>query len=112
MIAQVERLQPQYLKPFAAARIADPRLGKVDVARWTTVCTDNDLMRDLLHIYLLSDYQIFPFFHKDYFLDDMLSGSTRFCSSLLVNAVLAHACVSNHPLSPFRVPSPPPFIHL
>lgn len=51
-------------------------------------------MRDLLHLYLLHEYHWLTCFPKDHFLDDMLSESERFCSSLLVNAVLAQACVS------------------
>jgi hypothetical protein len=96
--SEIECRQPQYCRPYAVACIADARLGAVDLAAWTSVCADNELMRRLLHSYLLADYQLFPFFHKDYFLDDMLAGSTRFCSSLLVNAVLAHACVSTKTL--------------
>lgn len=37
-----------------------------------------------------------PFFHKDYFLDDMLAGSSNFCSPLLVSAILAVGCVSRY----------------
>jgi hypothetical protein len=99
-LSSVERLHRQYVKPFTAARIADTRLGTVNVARWTNVCADNGIMRHLLHIYLLSEYQLFPPFHKDYFLNDMVLGSNRFCTSLLVNAVLALACVSTRPLNP------------
>jgi hypothetical protein len=91
-VSRNEKSQPHYLKPYATATIADSRVATMDVARWTNACADNHLMKSLVHTYLFSDYQIFPSFHKDYFLDDMLSGNTRFCSSLLVNAVLAHAC--------------------
>lgn len=47
----------------------------------------------LLKLYFQYEHQFLSFFHKDLFLDDMLSGSTTFCSELLVNAVLALACV-------------------
>ena len=85
---------PQYLKPYHASTLVDSRLDAVKPSRWTTVCSDDDLMRELLRLYLLHEYHWLTCFHKDYFLDDMLSGSERLCSSLLVNAVLAHACVS------------------
>lgn len=52
-------------------------------------------MRDLLHNYFLTDYQMHPLFHKDYFLRDLLTGNTCFCSSVLVNAILAYVCVSD-----------------
>ncbi|KAM0667663.1 hypothetical protein ACQRIU_003528 [Beauveria bassiana] len=37
MMSRIERLQPQYVKPYTAARIADTRLGTVNVARWTNI---------------------------------------------------------------------------
>ncbi|KAJ6782478.1 hypothetical protein PWT90_07884 [Aphanocladium album] len=73
-ISKVEQ-QPQFFRPYAVAQIADLRINAADVSHWTSVSTDNRLMRILLHAYLLTEYQ-----------------GPRFCSSLLVNAVLAHAC--------------------
>lgn len=97
---------PEYWKPYAAARIADPRLGKVKPSAWTSVSSDDDLLRTLLHCYFLFEYPWFCCFHKDHFLDDMLSGSTNYCSSLLVNSVFAVACVrspgSSEPLRCFK----------
>ncbi|KAF2096473.1 nitrate assimilation regulatory protein nirA [Rhizodiscina lignyota] len=91
--------RPQYLKPFLAARIVDSRLDSVKPSNWTSVSTDDDLMRTLLRLYFLYEHQWLTSFHKDHFLDDMLSGSKRFCSSLLVNVVLAHACNCYHAFS-------------
>lgn len=85
----------RYVKPYHAAKLVDPRLDLVRPSNWTSVCDNDDLMRKLLHLYIQYEYQWFTCFHKDQFLDDMLSGSTRFCSSLLVNSVLAQACVSS-----------------
>jgi hypothetical protein len=84
---------PQYLKPYLAAKIVDHRLDSIKPSKWTNVSDDDDLMRRLLRLYLFHEYQMFPFFHIDHFLDDMLSGSKRFCSSLLVNSILAYAYV-------------------
>jgi len=84
----------QYLKPHHAAKIEDPRLDSVRPSIWTSVSTDDDLMRTLLRAYLLHEYDWLTVFHKDHFLDDMVAGYNRFCSSLLVNAVLALGCVS------------------
>jgi hypothetical protein len=36
------------------------------------------------------------FFQKDYFLEDVASSGTSFCSPLLVNALLAKAYVSKY----------------
>jgi hypothetical protein len=83
-----------YLKPFHAAVLVDPLLDSVQPFRWTTVSRDDKLMRDLLRIYFLREHMWFTYLNKNLFLEDMASGSTRFCSSLLVNAILAFACVS------------------
>ena len=89
-----EQYRTQYLKPYHAAEIVDPRLDSVRPSMWTSVSTDDDLMRTLLRTYLLHEYNWFTAFHKDHFLDDMLKGSNRFCSPLLVNAVLTMGYVS------------------
>ncbi|KAI1075384.1 hypothetical protein F5B20DRAFT_595127 [Whalleya microplaca] len=79
------------LEPYRAATIVDLRLDTIKPSKWTSVCADDALMRKMLHDYFLFEYQWFPFFQKDYLLDDMLSGRRRFCSPLLINAILAHA---------------------
>ncbi|KAH9903958.1 nitrate assimilation regulatory protein nirA [Xylariomycetidae sp. FL2044] len=83
---------PQYIRPYIAARLLDHRLDDVKPSAWTSVSDDDHLMRMLLRSYFLYEYHFLTMFHKDLFLDDMLSGSKRFCSPLLVNAVLAQAC--------------------
>ncbi|KAF1737343.1 Nitrogen assimilation transcription factor nirA [Beauveria bassiana] len=93
----IETQQPQYFRPYAVAQIADSRITGAEFSHWTSVCTDDKLMRALLHVYLLTEYQAFPFFHKDFFLDDLNAGRPRFCSSLLVHAILAHACLIHLP---------------
>lgn len=89
-----EQYKPQYFKPYQAAKIVDPRLESVVPSDWTNVSNDNSLMRRLLHVYFLYEYPWYSFFHKDHFLDDMMSGSRQYCSSLLINVVLTLACVS------------------
>ncbi|CAG7565821.1 unnamed protein product [Fusarium equiseti] len=95
-----DRFSPQYLRPYAAAELIDPRINLLKPSKWTNVLTDDALMRNMLRFYFRLEHQSLPFFHKDYFLDDMLSGSEDFCSPLLVNAVLAECCVSNRPFCP------------
>jgi hypothetical protein len=89
-----DRYSPQYLKPYLAARLVEPKLDAVQPSKWTEVSKDDELMRALLSAYFLSEYQWLPCFHKDDFLDDMKSGSTQHCTPLLANTVLAFACVS------------------
>ena len=88
-----ERLR-MYDSPFHTVQMVDPRLNAVEPSKWTNVISDDVLLRKLLETYFIYEYPFVPFFHKDYFLEDMITGRTRFCSSLLVNAVLAAACVS------------------
>ncbi|RKK17838.1 hypothetical protein BFJ65_g8162 [Fusarium oxysporum f. sp. cepae] len=96
----------QYLRPHHAATIVDSRLDEIVPSKWTTVDVSDDTMKELIRAYFLQEYDWFTFFHKDYFLDDMINGSNTFCSSLLVNAVLAVGC----PLlkAPPKTPLPDP----
>lgn len=82
-----------YLKPFHGAQVMDPRLSDARPSFWTTVCSDDRLMRDMIAVFLRCEYQFTMIFHKDYFLEDMAAQRHDFCSSLLVNIVLAYSCV-------------------
>lgn len=79
--------------PYHVAKLIEPALDRVRPSQWTTVISDDQLLRELLAAYFLNDYPWFTYFHKSYFLYDMEHGHTRFCSSLLVNVVLATSCV-------------------
>ncbi|KAH6884387.1 hypothetical protein B0T10DRAFT_493135 [Thelonectria olida] len=85
--------QSLYLKPFHAADVVEPRLSDVKISTWTTVCSDDVLMRDLLRVLFRCEYQFTAAFQKDLFLEDMAAQRMDFCSSLLVNTVLAYSCV-------------------
>lgn len=85
----------QYMKPYHASMLADPRFDRVVPSRWTTVSTDDDLMREILKAHFQFEYPCTTFFHVDCFLDDMIAGRGQSCSSLLVNTVLAAGCVSH-----------------
>lgn len=82
----------RYLKPYHAAQVVEPNFSNVTVSKWTSVTSDDQLLRRLLNAYLYYQHPWTAAFHMDYFLKDMASGRSRFCSSLLVNAVLAAAC--------------------
>ncbi|KAI0845263.1 hypothetical protein F5Y00DRAFT_265794 [Daldinia vernicosa] len=86
-----EESQKMYLAPYHTVELVDPRISSMDVSSWTTVSSDNPMLRILLQIYFVFIYPFHPCFHKDLFLDDMFIGSKRFCSHLLVNAVLGAA---------------------
>jgi hypothetical protein len=91
--------QSQYVKPYHAAVLVEPRLENARPSEWTTVCKDDALLRNLLAAYFTHEYHFFPAFYKDYFLEDMATAQTGqrrtpCCSVLLVNATLAYARVS------------------
>ncbi|KAK8023274.1 Nitrogen assimilation transcription factor nit-4 [Apiospora marii] len=86
-------LQSLYLRPFHAAHMVDPRLSDARPSLWTAVCDDDVLMRDLLAVWFRCEYQFTSACQKDYFLEDMVNKRQDYCSSLLVNIVLAYACV-------------------
>jgi hypothetical protein len=88
-----DRYFPAYLRPYHAAKHVDRRLSSVDVTRWTTVITDNDLFVALLSSYFVHEYQSIPAFHSGIFLQALADHDELFCSPLLVNALLAEACV-------------------
>lgn len=94
--APQSEINQMYLFPYHSVTLVDPRLDSADVAQWTRVSSDNEMLRRLLKIYFVHEYPFHPFFHKDLFLNALSAGnqrSQRFCSSLLVNAVLAAAWV-------------------
>ncbi|KAI1213704.1 uncharacterized protein F4807DRAFT_449741 [Annulohypoxylon truncatum] len=83
--------QKMYIAPYHTVELDDPRISSMIVSNWTTVSSDNPMLRMLLQIYFVFEFPFHPCFHKDFFLEDMFIGITRFCSPLLVNAVLATA---------------------
>lgn len=83
----------QTLVPFHAVEVVEERFELVRASRWTTAITSDQLFVQLLQVFFQFVYPQFPHFQKDNFLDDMAAGRDRFCSSFLVNAVLAAALV-------------------
>ena len=61
--------------------------------RWTRVTEDNAFIEHLLSLYFCWEYPIFASLSETHFLEDFRAGRRRFCSSLLVNALLCLACV-------------------
>ena len=53
-----KRYLPQYLRPYHAAKLVEPRLGMADVTRWTQVITDDKLFVSILSAYLLQEYPV------------------------------------------------------
>ena len=91
-----------YRIPYHASRHVDNTIESANIAKWTQATDDTDLLRELLHAYFVYDYPLFAFFHKDLFLKDLATGTGEHCSSLLVNTILALACVSTLYLVRFK----------
>lgn len=88
-----DEYQNLYIKPFHSAEMIDPLLTNAKPSLWTAVCNDDVLMRDLLSVWFRCEHHFTSAFQKDYFLEDMTAKQNDFCSSLLVNIVLAYSCV-------------------
>lgn len=82
-----------YMKPSHAAEVVEPILDHVYARQWTNIISEDGLFRRLIAVYLFHQHATFFWFNKELFLEDMAARRTQFCSSLLVNAVLAAACV-------------------
>lgn len=75
-------------------RYVDARLESVRIRQWTNIFITDEIAARALSLYLVNQTPMLAFFDVDLFLEDLANGGTNFCSRLLVNAVLALACVS------------------
>ncbi|POS83075.1 hypothetical protein EPUL_004409 [Erysiphe pulchra] len=58
---------------------------------WTILSSDEIWINHLLMLYFCWEYPLFSPLSKDHFLEDFKIGNQRYCSSLLVNSILAAA---------------------
>lgn len=86
--------ESNYWKSFSSAKLFDPLLEDAQPSQWTSVSSNDQLLRNILESYFVNQYPRQFFFVKNYFLEDMVSRRAEFCSPLLVNALLAKSCVS------------------
>jgi hypothetical protein len=61
-------------------------------APWTNVTSDGDFIQHLMALYFCWEYPTFATLDQGVFLRDFRDGIPRYCSSLLVNAMLAVGC--------------------
>lgn len=59
---------------------------------WTSITGDINLVQHLLALYFFWEYPTFASLSKEHFLQDFQDGRHRFCSPILVNALLALGC--------------------
>lgn len=86
-----EGYDSQHTSPI---RLCDPRLGELNIQKWTDVSIDNDTAARCVSLYLETDHPLLGHFDPELFVSDLVSYKTQYCSSLLVNALLYWACVS------------------
>lgn len=73
------------------------RLLGLDIAHWTNVTISNDHATAAIILYLETEHSTMPLFDEHLFIDDLVNKRHRFCSSMLVNALLCYATVyANH----------------
>ncbi len=65
----------------------------VQTAEWTDVTRNGALVHHLFDLYFCWSHPYYQLFSQHAFLRDMANGRTQYCSSLLVNAVLAIGCL-------------------
>lgn len=67
------------------------------VKHWTEVTNNSSFISHVMTLYFCWEYPTFASLNKEHFLEDYRSGTDRYCSQLLVNAILALGCrLSNH----------------
>lgn len=71
----------------------DPRLNSLDISFWTAVPIPNDVAANVISLYLETDHAILGLFDADLFIHDLTHYEFRYCSPLLVSALLSFACV-------------------
>jgi hypothetical protein len=77
----------------------EPELRK-PTSTWTVITSDNSLVQHLLALYFCWEYPTFASLSKEHFLQDFQEARNRYCSPILVNALLALGCrFSTQPMS-------------
>ncbi|KAK1658526.1 fungal-specific transcription factor [Colletotrichum godetiae] len=67
---------------------------------WSDITDDSALVRHLLDLYFCWEYPVFAPLSKEHFLSDFQNGIHRYCSPILVNALLAlGCCFSSHTIT-------------
>ncbi|KAL0937828.1 nitrate assimilation regulatory protein [Colletotrichum truncatum] len=65
---------------------------KLPPENWTNITEDGSLVQHLLALYFCWEYPTFASLSKEHFLRDFQNGIHRYCSPILVNALLALGC--------------------
>ncbi|TGJ84664.1 hypothetical protein E0Z10_g4106 [Xylaria hypoxylon] len=66
--------------------------AKVPPSTWTNITNDSALVRHLLALYFCWEYPTFASLSKEHFMRDYVQGRHRYCSPILINALLSLGC--------------------
>ncbi|KAF5588573.1 conidial development fluffy [Fusarium pseudocircinatum] len=88
----------------------DPRLHRVEISHWTSIPISNQFAAEAITLYLNMNQPWWAFFDTDLLLDDLVNDETNFCSSMLVNALLAWATQSYAHYEPMAAILPNKFL--
>lgn len=88
---------PSRRSGLRVADLVEAPVIRVPAKPWTDVTNDAEFVSHLITIYFTWDHSWSTFFDKNIFLVQMrsLEANTMYCTPLLVNAILAFACVSS-----------------
>ncbi|EJT79914.1 hypothetical protein GGTG_04996 [Gaeumannomyces tritici R3-111a-1] len=91
---QQQQQQPQqtHYRQFEPVMAHDVPQVKIPVETWTSLTPDISLVQHLLSLYFCWEYPTFASLSKEHFISDFQQGRPRFCSSILVNALMALGC--------------------
>lgn len=92
----------------------DHRLEGLQIWQWTSVPIPETLAEQTISFYLSNEHPLLAFFDADLFIRDFVAGGGRFCSPVLVSALLAWSCVScyiQHPCPRCSLMRTRPLIH-
>ncbi|CAG8979414.1 hypothetical protein HYALB_00012447 [Hymenoscyphus albidus] len=67
-------------------------LGRMYYGNWTNVTNNHEFIRHLLDVYLSWGHPMYTLFSEEIFLHGMQDRKLKYCTPLLVNAILAIAC--------------------
>ncbi|KAJ3453967.1 hypothetical protein MRS44_018599 [Fusarium solani] len=78
--------------PISTLRPCDERLEGLDMSFWSSVPISDDIAAKIISLYLETDHPLLGTFDPDLFVDDLVNCRLRYCSPLLVSALMYRGC--------------------
>lgn len=85
---------PSNQNRVSIAHLTDIAPCRVPASPWTSIIADDDLVSNLVSVFLIWEHPFYNWIDVEAFINDMQAGYTDcfYCSAFLVNALLAAAC--------------------